>query len=287
MEKWKLAAIAALLCSFAGYGVFANSSANQAIGTGAPLPAVTPTPSPWIGKTLPAWPSIKQWVGTPAPPNLNALRGKPVLLEVFRTECPHCRDAAPVLAALHSRYAPRGVEFVGIQSPGDVKDAQNPENSWPAVQGWVKQKGYTWPVGFDAQSTWFQGQFGGKNVSYPSLFLLDKTGKVVFFQSGHDTGKAVQLAVELERIAPGQGDLNARSNDLAKWLSVPLQLQSADTQSSLQQDVLARLGAPKKVAPATSSMAPSPAMLASALLGLMSAGARAALKRKGAEVSRN
>lgn len=252
MEKWKLAAIAALLCAFAGYGVFANSKANTAIvsgGTGtptAPTPAFTPPkPSKYDGTTLPAWPSIKQWINTPAPVNLNSWKGKPVLVEVFRTECSHCQQAAPFLSALHTRYAPRGVEFVAIQSPGNAKDPENPENSWPLVQSWAKQRGYSWPVGFDAKSAWFQGKWGDK-VLYPSLFLLDPSGKVVFFQSGHDDAKALQLAVELERIAPGKGDASARAKDILNWIMKTLSTgPGAAQQQALQEGISSYLGSKK------------------------------------------
>jgi len=248
MEPWKIAAIAALGASIVGYGVFANSSTNSNIMAGTlptPAPTTVATTSKYIGKTLPAWTGMTQWVNTPAPVNLSALRGKPVLLEVFRTTCSHCQEAAPFLVRLHSRYAPRGVQFVGVQSPGAFNDVENPENDWNSVQSWIKEKGYTWPVGFDAKSAWFQGKFG-KDVSYPSLFLIDPTGKVVFFQSGHTPDKAVELSVALEQIAPGKGNLSARSSDLGHFLAPGLNVgNDAASQKSLADDLAARLNAPK------------------------------------------
>ena len=245
MEPWKLAVIAALGAGIVGYGVFANSSANHTLLN--KPPGVRPTlgassaPSKFIGKTLPAWPTMKQWMNSSSPPNLALLKGKPVLLEVFRIECNHCVEAAPVLVQLHKRYAPRGVQFVGVQSPASGNDPENPENNWKTVQSWVKGNGYTWPVGFDAGSAWFQGKFG-KDVYYPSLFLIDASGKVTFFQTGHDAEKALQLAVELEKIAPGKGDVQARATDLSRFLAPGMGLGSdATSQQSLANELTKRI----------------------------------------------
>lgn len=252
MEKWKIAAIAALLLSFIGYGVFANSSANRALVSDAPNPAggqptafTAPAPSPYDGTAFPVWTGVKQWMNTSAPPSLNTLKGKPVLVEVFRIECKHCNDAAPFVAKLHARYAPRGVEFVGIQSPADNPDPAFSENSWPQIQAWAKRNGYTWPVGFDPKRAWFKKSFGN-NTWWPSMFLLDPSGKVVFFQSGHDDPKALQLAVQLERLAPGQGDPQARSNNVLKWVETNLQQQpDTDTEKSLKKGIASYLGSAK------------------------------------------
>ncbi len=242
MEPWKLAVIAALGAGIIGYGVFANSNANRTLINRPPgvQPTTRAAPSKYIGKTIPAWPSMKQWMNAPKPVNLASLKGKPVFLEVFRIECSHCQEAAPALVQLHKRYAPRGVQFVGVQSPAAVNDSQNPENNWKTVQSWVKGNGYTWPVGFDAGSAWFQGKFG-KDVYYPSLFLIDARGKVAFFQTGHDAEKALKLSVELEKIAPGEGDVKARAEDLSRFLAPGLGLNDVASQQSLADNLSARL----------------------------------------------
>ncbi len=251
MEPWKLAVIAALGVSIIGFGIISNKGGADTFNYPSPGPTtpagVLPTPGPpkafakYVGTTLPAWPNVNQWANTPAPPNLASFKGKPVLLEVFRIECSHCQEAAPYMAALYARYAPRGVAFVGVESPGDLTDPNNPESNWTTVQQWIKSKGYTWPVGFDANSKWFQGKFG-KDVFYPAMFLLDQNGKVVYVQSGHDENKALQLAVELERIAPGKGDLNAKANDIAKFLIPNLNVpHDAAYQKSLATAVATRL----------------------------------------------
>lgn len=271
MEPWKLGVIALLVAGAIGYGMFTNSPANipvgpsnLTIGSGGAVPLPVPTPSKYNGKTLPDWPNLKQWINTPAPVHLPALKGKPVLLEVFRVECSHCQDAAPYLVELHKRYAPRGVEFVAVQSPAQPDDAQSPENDWKTVQGWVKEKGYTWPVGFDAKSAWFQGKFG-KDVFYPSLFLFNPNGKVVFFQSGHNLAKGLELGIQLEKIAPGNGTYLTRANDLSRFLSTSLGMDNG-AQKQLSSDLSARLSG-TTTAPKAASMFSPALLLLSAPIG--------------------
>ena len=259
MEPWKIALIGALGAGMIGYGVYANKTPTGDLQP--PAPGGTPKPIKYVGTTLPAWPTITQWMNTPAPVSLGALKGKTVLFEVFRTECSHCQAAAPFLVKLHGRYAPRGVVFVGVESP--IKSTQPgwPESDWTKVQTWVKGKGYTWPVGFDENSRWFQGKFGN-GVYYPSLFLIPPNGVVSYFQSGHDSEKTLSLATELEKAAPGQGDLPARAQDLTRFLAEDLGVQKdKDAQQSLEADIERRL---KQTTAASPSTPPKSAALPSA-----------------------
>ncbi|RYX83196.1 TlpA family protein disulfide reductase [bacterium] len=245
MEPWKIAVIAALGIGFISFGMLTNGQTGGNDPTNTPAPANSPAsfktqPAPptvfakYKGSVIPSWPNITQWVNAPTPPTLESLKGKPALIEVFRIGCSHCQEAAPYLVHLHERYGPRGVAFVGLQSPGDLKDLNNPESNWTGVQGWVKAEGYSWPVGFDAKSKWFQGNFR-EGVTYPTLFVLDKTGKVSFIQSGHDEQKALQLAIELERVAPSPGDANAQADNLSKFLSPNLGLSMGSSDAASEK----------------------------------------------------
>jgi thiol-disulfide isomerase/thioredoxin len=222
MEKWKIATIAVLLMSLVGFGISQQNQANKPAPT-PPVPNATPTPSPYLGKSLPAW-NFTQWHES-KPLATSSLQGQTTLVEVFRTECRHCADAAPLMAGLDNRYGPRGLKMIGIQSPGAFEDAQNPENNWKAVQTWLKERKIFYPVAFDEKSRYFQGtiqkQFlndDPKKLSYPTMLIVGKDGKVAWAETGHDTAKAIALAVELEKRFPTSKSPAESAANLVKWL---------------------------------------------------------------------
>ena len=229
MEKWKLGVIAILVLGLVGYGISQQQSDNpkDAIVAGTPgVPGATAAPAvnkaaEFIGqklggKKIPAWTKVGPWENAKTPITLNSTKGKPVLIEFFRINCSHCQEAAPFLEALYKRYQPRGLKMMAIQSPGDYKDALNEETQWPKVQAFVKAAGLTYPVGMDKDSQYFQQTLEGTN--YPTTMLADAAGKVVHAQTGHDTQKAITLAVELEKQLPGKGTPKQRAANLAKFL---------------------------------------------------------------------
>jgi peroxiredoxin len=227
MEKWKIAVIAALLLSLVGFGIYQQNEAErppQTQGT----PAGTPKPSSFIGQPLPAW-NFKTWNGKPV--SFESLRGKVSLVEIFRIECPHCQDAAPFMVALQKRYGARGLNIVAIQSPGDFKNAENPENSWKNVQAWIKENGINYPVAMDEQSKYFQGTIKEKifkgdesQLLYPTTVLMDKTGKVIEAHTGYQPtqGESVEkikeMLVRLEQLFPGPKSPVENAKDLVKWM---------------------------------------------------------------------
>lgn len=252
MEKWKIAVIAALLLSLVGFGMYQQKVENTPTST-PDTQQGTPTPSPYLGKTLPAW-NFKTWSGKPT--TLASLRGKLALVEIFRIQCPHCQDAAPFMVGVQKRYGPRGLQMVGIQSPGNLTDSQNPENNWKAVQAWMKEFGINYPVAFDPGSKYFQGTikdaiFGGKleELRWPTTLLLDKEGKVIMGHNGYSTqdaddiAKIVEMAVNLEKVLPGKGTPQENAASLVQWLKDFLPNLAADDAmlKALTDDIAQRL----------------------------------------------
>jgi len=90
-------------------------------------------------------------VGTKAPPftaktldaaasarGLDAYKGQVVLLNVWATWCPPCRQEMPSMEALYKDFAPRGFKIVAV-SIDEAKDA-------PKVRDFVKEFGITFDV---------------------------------------------------------------------------------------------------------------------------------------------
>lgn len=244
MEKWKIGVIIALLAGLVGYGLLQQQENKPAATPEAATAQATPAPSPFLGRTigegLPEWSNVKQWVNTPKPISLASLKGKVALVEAFRTGCSHCEEAVPFMEMLYERYKPRGLQLVALQSPGAYDDATNPENDWQKVQQWLKQRKVAYPVGFDEKSDWFQQKLKGER--YPTVLILDTTGKVGFAQTGFDTTKAVNMSVEIEKLLPGPGTPQERAQDVVKWMAPYLRIETDKSLvQALTDDVAQRL----------------------------------------------
>jgi peroxiredoxin len=117
---------------------------------------------PVVGRPAPAYRAI-EFDGDSV--SLDALRGQPVLLNVWATWCFPCREEIPVLQALHERYESRGLQLIGVSV-----DARGHET---AVREFVKDFGMTYSLWHDpderVQSTFLA-------VGVPATYLIDRGG---------------------------------------------------------------------------------------------------------------
>lgn len=103
--------------------------------------------------------------------DLKGLRGKVVLLDFWATTCPPCVAEMPKLKELYAKYAPRGVEFVGISL-----DEPETDGGRAALREFLKRHVIPWPQfyqgrGYDSDfsKSWGVG-------SAPAIFILDRQG---------------------------------------------------------------------------------------------------------------
>jgi peroxiredoxin len=181
-----------------------------------------------LAATLGATLSVQ--VGDAAPPIsaggwLNAtdpqLPGKPMLVEFWGTWCGPCVAAMPHVQDLWTRYRDQGLAMAAISYEE------------PAVMTpFLEQHGYTMPVGSDPTRACIDA-FGIE--SWPTTFVIDRAGKVIYrgFPSGAEPfvqqalGLETSASVLLTRCLDGGDDvqtsleqlvLNAsHAFDLANW----------------------------------------------------------------------
>jgi len=115
---------------------------------------------------------------------LSDLKGKLVLIDFFYKSCYPCMLALPALQDLHERYNSKGLIVIGID-PYDTKEKDDIDN-------FLTKRGVTYTV-----------LLGGKDVAkeyhvsgYPTMYLIDKNGKIVLNQVGYGEG----VEEELEKI---------------------------------------------------------------------------------------
>lgn len=147
-------------------------------------------PSNLIGKAAPAfelplYPRYHDAYGESLSPA--ALRGTPMIINFWASWCLPCFDEAPLLEQYYRRYAPQGIEFVGIQT----QDRDKRE----AGQAFLDRFDLTFPNGIDNDS-----RIGVEYALFgvPETYFVDAQGTVVYKQIGPVTPEVMDR--ELERL---------------------------------------------------------------------------------------
>jgi peroxiredoxin len=99
---------------------------------------------------------------------LSSLRGKVVLVNLWATWCPPCRDEMPSMERLYQRFRDRGMELLAV--------SQDDAGARQKVADFVQDLGVTFPVLLDPER-----EVGSRYGvwGYPETFVLDREGRVV------------------------------------------------------------------------------------------------------------
>ncbi len=101
------------------------------------------------------------------------LRGKPVVVTFWATDCVSCLKEIPLWLDLYSRYHAQGLEIIGASMYFD------PPNH---VIEFTKQNALPYLITLDIESK-LANAFGGVKVT-PSTFLLNQKGEIVWQKVG-------------------------------------------------------------------------------------------------------
>ena len=151
---------------------------------GSILPAIsgeaTPAqPAPFqvaaVQGAAPDFTGLGNWFNS-APLNIAGLRGKVVLVNFWTYGCVNCVNTLPHVVDLYAKYKDRGLVVVGIHTP------EFPfERSASNVQAALKRHGIIYPVAQDNDSKTWNAY---RNRYWPSQYIIDQTGKIVFQHDG-------------------------------------------------------------------------------------------------------
>lgn len=105
------------------------------------------------------------------PVSLDSLKGKVVVLNIWASWCPPCREEAPILAALQKRIASRDATVIGVTWNDSVPDARK----------FAAQAKLGYPQLRDVDGS-FAKAFGTKGL--PETFVIDRGGRIVALRRG-------------------------------------------------------------------------------------------------------
>lgn len=139
-------------------------------------------------------------VGSPAPEftlrlltgetlSLASLKGKPLLVNFWASNCPHCQQEAPVMVRMYERYRDQGLAVVSINVIWDNADD---------ARRFVKTHHLPYAVGLDAGGA--IGDAYGVDAT-PATFYIDKGGVVRVRQDG--VGTETEIAKRIEALLAG------------------------------------------------------------------------------------
>lgn len=117
---------------------------------------------------------------------LSSFRGKYVLLEFWRANCPDCQAVSGTIKELYGRYGGGNIVFIGVSFDPDTDVWKN----------YIKENGLSWiqyhDENLDSAAT-LKNVYGIRWV--PTFYLIDKEGHIVF-----GTIEAKNLEKELEKV---------------------------------------------------------------------------------------
>ncbi len=113
--------------------------------------------------------------------SLEEHRGNIVLLDFWATWCPPCRNAIPELVGLQKRYKDQGVVILGIS----LDDPHQFKNKYLLA---FKEKFKMNYKVLRADSEVVQDYFSTPNMALPTLFVINREGKIVEKHVGYVPG---------------------------------------------------------------------------------------------------
>jgi thiol-disulfide isomerase/thioredoxin len=170
------------------YAVLHHNTAvpGSAVATSSPLP-----PQLTTGTKAPSF-ELRSAIGSFSS---SELAGKPYLLEIFATWCPHCQRMTKVLRAIRARVPESRLAMLSVTGSPYAANS-TPDNLVPENQDDVNKfdttYGITWPTFFDPDLT-VTKKFGLNG--FPTIFIVDKKGTIVYADSGEVSQDTLMSAI--------------------------------------------------------------------------------------------
>lgn len=110
-------------------------------------------------------------------------RGQVVLVNLWATWCPPCKEEMPTLEAFYRKYQSQGFVIVAINDGDPTED----------VIQFAEEYGLTFPVWLDP--TYIATEQAFKTLSLPSSFVIDREGTIVLSWVGGINARTLEKYV--------------------------------------------------------------------------------------------
>ena len=128
------------------------------------------------------------WLNVDSPLRIADLHGKVVIVEMWTFGCINCKNVMPSLKEWHSKYAEQGLVIIGNHFPEFSYEADL-DNLKKAVDDY----GLEYPIAQDNNGDTWRAY---KNHYWPTLYLIDKQGRIRYIHIGEGGYAATQAAIQ-------------------------------------------------------------------------------------------
>ena len=106
--------------------------------------------------------------------HLSDFRGKPVVLNLWATECGGCRAEFPTFVQMSAKYSGQGLTVLGVSMDILYEDLKNASEGWARVKPFVAAHGIKYPILLDDGSV----EKAFKVTALPATYLIDSSGRI-------------------------------------------------------------------------------------------------------------
>jgi thiol-disulfide isomerase/thioredoxin len=140
--------------------------------------------------------TAQAWLNS-EPLSMADLRGRVVLVEFWTFACFNCRNVEPYIREWHETYGDKGLVVIAVHSP-EFDFEKKIDN----VRDYVAERSIPYPVAVDNDfSTWRAYE----NRAWPTVYLVDKDGRLVYRQIGEGRYAETEARIR-ELLAETAGD---------------------------------------------------------------------------------
>lgn len=119
--------------------------------------------------------------------DLNALKGKVVLVDFWASWCGPCRQEMPVLEAFHKKYAEQGLVIVGVNIDTNPKKMNNFLRGTPASFRIVQDRKLSVAARYEPSTM-------------PSSYFIGKDGKIRYVHTGFQKQDTAHLEARIKSL---------------------------------------------------------------------------------------